>query len=113
MIEHSEQACLTDLFGWATSRASDPETSAIAASSVRGGKANELEEKVLSVLLSHPQGLTGQEVTDILGLDRVTTSPRFAPLRRKGLIVDTGTRRKGPSGRPAIVWKPNTKDTAP
>lgn len=97
----------TDLFGWATSRNSDPDTSDTAAKSVRGAKANELESKVLLVILDNPQGLTGQEVTDILGLDRVTTSPRFAPLRRKGLIVDSGIRRIGPSGRPAIVWKPN------
>lgn len=99
--------CCTDLFGWAASRNSDPETSAIAADSVRGGLANELESKVLAVLKDHSDGLTGQEVTDILGLDRVTTSPRFAPLCRKRLIFDSGQRRKGPSGRPAIVWKPN------
>lgn len=96
----------TDLFGWATSRRSDPETSDTAATSVRGQIANELESKVLNVLKSNPSGLTGQEVTEILGLDRVTTSPRFAPLQRKNLIRDSGKRRLGPSGRPAIVWEP-------
>jgi DNA polymerase len=99
------------MFGWATSRESDPDTSEIAADSIRGAKANALELKVLSVILANPQGLTGQEVTDILGLDRVTTSPRFAPLCRKGLIVDSGIRRTGPSGRPAIVWRSNRESS--
>jgi len=107
--ETEAEVASRDLFGWAVSRNSDPDTSATAAESVRGTRANELESKVLNVLTEHPEGLTGQEVTDILGMDRVTTSPRFAPLKRKGLIYDSGERRKGPSNRPAIVWKPNVK----
>jgi hypothetical protein len=100
-------------FGRATSRHSDPDTSAQAADSVRGRMANELELKVLEVLAAHPEGLTGQEVTDLLGLARVTTSPRFAPLCRKGLIHDSGHRRKGPTGRAAIVWKATVQDGQP
>ena len=100
-----EPATIQERFGWAASRNSDPDTSAAAASSIRGEKANALESKVLDMVKAHPDGLTGQEVTDLLGLDRVTTSPRFAPLKRKGLIYDSGERRSGPSNRPAIVWK--------
>jgi hypothetical protein len=98
-----------ELSGEAHSRNTDPGTSQLAADSMQGSRASELEGKVLAVIQNtreHPAGLTGEEVTVILGLDRVTTSPRFAPLCRKGLIHDSGIRRIGSSNRPAIVWLP-------
>ena len=49
--------------------------------------------------------MTSEEVAEALDMTRVTVSPRFAPLKRKGLVYDSGERRKGLSGRPAIVWK--------
>ena len=38
-------------------------------------------------------------------INLVSVSPRFRPLAEKGLIVDTGHRRKNRSGRSAILWR--------
>lgn len=45
-------------------------------------------------------GGTSLECAAATGLDRVTVSPRFAPLDRAGIIVRTKERRDG-----SIVWK--------
>lgn len=83
-------------------RSSDPGTSHAAAQSVN---ATELEHQVRVVLQSRgPYGGTCYEVMGVLGLSHQTVSPRFALLRRKGLIVKTDRRRPGSSGRGQIVW---------
>jgi len=51
------------------------------------------------------QGITPEEACEATGLDRVTLQPRFSELKRKGVIVDSGTRRRNPSsGKSAVVW---------
>lgn len=79
-------------------RKTDPETSAAAAHSLR---ATELEQEVLDFILSKEnQGCTLDDVVAAHPhLSIVTISPRFAPLIRKGLVIDTGERRIGKSGR--------------
>lgn len=44
------------------------------------------------------------EVVERTGLPNESLTPRFKPLRDKGLIYDTGERRENRSGRKAIVW---------
>lgn len=91
----------------AFARFSDPTTSAEAAESVSVAKA---EMVVLNQLLKRPvRGATSDEMADITGIARVTVSPRFRPLERKGLIEDSGERRKGTSGRTSIVWRPTNR----
>ena len=80
-------------------RATDPETSHQAAHAVDSAG---WEEKVYCALLS--MGLGGGTIKEVthryFGMQHIlTTSPRFAPLRRKGLIFDTGQRRER-----RIVW---------
>ena len=101
MAKSDEPKTTDRRFGVALSRNTDPDTSAAAAASVRGSKANALESKVLDTLQAHSDGLTSSEVANLLDLHAWSISPRFAPLRRKGLIFDSGER----SGR-SIVWKP-------
>lgn len=91
----------------AYARFSDPSTSSEAADSVSVAKA---EMVVLTQLLKRPvRGATSDEMADITGIARVTVSPRFRPLERKGLIEDSGERRKGNSGRTSIVWRPTSR----
>lgn len=74
-----------------TARANDPATS-------KGKrKVNKYEQAVLACLASGPK--TGKEITAICGFPLNCITPRFAPLRRKGLIKDSGTKRDK-----QIVW---------
>lgn len=56
-------------------------------------------------------GLTADELSETLGKDRWSIQPRTSELRCKGLIRDSGKRRKNSSGKQAIVWiAANRKD---
>ena len=81
-----------------TSRANDPATS-------KGKpKVNKYEQAVLDILKCEPHGplnlgLTGKEIAIYTDHPLNCITPRFAPLRRKGLIKDTGIKRDK-----QIVW---------
>lgn len=49
-------------------------------------------------------GLTADELAERLGMDRWSIQPRTTELTRKGLIRDSGQRRRNSSGKVAIVW---------
>jgi DNA-binding MarR family transcriptional regulator len=49
-------------------------------------------------------GLTADELAEVLNLDRYSIQPRTSELSRKGLIADSGLRRRNASRRRAIVW---------
>lgn len=49
-------------------------------------------------------GLTADECATDLQLQRWTVQPGVAELRRKGLIIDSGKRRRNVTGKQAIVW---------
>ncbi len=86
-----------DLFtGEAYHRRTDPDTSIIAAQTV---DASALEMAVYRALQEYGD-MTSTETAARLGKDKWSISPRFAPLQRRGLTEDTGTRR----GR-SIVWR--------
>lgn len=85
----------------AHARHSDPETSHEAARSV---DANALERIVLGAI-KRLGGATIKEVALHTGQAEVSISPRFAPLRKKGLIRATGKRRNPGSRVSAIVWE--------
>lgn len=79
----------------------DPGTSVQAALSV---DATELEGIAAGLLDLVPEGLIGDEIYEMSGISVQTMSPRWAPLRRKGIIMNSGRKRKGKSGRSQIVW---------
>ena len=92
-----------DLLAYA--RRQDPRTSHDAAASV---DVERLQGMILSAL--GPQiwlhtGLTTGEIADYIRVPRDSVSPRMKPLVDKGLVIDSGIRRAGPSGRACIVWK--------
>lgn len=78
-------------------RRTDITTSREAAQSVNATK---LEQEVYDCVKSFGVGgCTAEQVTIATGIPHETTSPRFRPLLDKGLIVDTGERRKASTGR--------------
>jgi len=89
------------LFEYARARKTDPETSHEAAASV---KVPPLERKILSAITALGDA-TSLEVSDYLGIPRVTISPRFKPMGRKGLIRRTGETRFSDTGRRSEVWE--------
>lgn len=50
------------------------------------------------------EGMTAEELAARLELDRYTVQPRTSELKVKGLICDSGARRKNGSGKRAVVW---------
>lgn len=84
-------------------RNTDPDTSHQAANSVDTSK---LEALVYEVISMYPDGCVADDVEKRLAYLRShSITPRFAPLIRKGLIFDTGERRKASSGRSQRVLK--------
>lgn len=87
----------------AFARTHDPLTSHLAAASAHVSR---LEEVVLDEIRLAKNGLTIDELVAITGLDKVSLSPRFRPLCKKGLIIETNETRRGASGRRQTVWRP-------
>lgn len=75
------------------SRTDDPATSKGAR------KVNKYEEAVIHSVRGRGLGMTGKEIAQETGHPLNCITPRFAPLRRKGLIKDSGIKRDK-----QIVW---------
>jgi DNA-binding MarR family transcriptional regulator len=85
-------------------RRTDPNTSQDAAVLILD-KIPELEAKVLAMLRQTPAGMTIKETAAAMEMDPWSVSPRFAPLQRKGLIVEAGTRTNPETRRQNIIWR--------
>jgi DNA-binding MarR family transcriptional regulator len=86
----------------ALARRTDPDTSHEAAASV---KVQKVEARVLRAMAEMDGVGTWDLISDRSGLRPGTVSPRFAPLRGKGLIVESGSLRPGSSGRSQTLWR--------
>lgn len=82
-------------------RRRDPDTAKKAAAKV---PVADLEARVLKALRLL-KGATTHELAWLLKVDLVSVSPRMRPLAEKGLVQDSGERRRGESGRASIVWR--------
>jgi len=94
---------LNKIMDQALARISDPYTSKEAALTV---DTNKMEQMVLNVIKTFPDGCICQDIE--LALPHVRTSsisPRIRPLLKKKLIVLTGEKRPGFSGRNQQVFK--------
>jgi len=84
-------------------RTTDPDTSHAAANTV---DTSQLESMVYQVISKYPEGCIADDVEkELAHLRSHSITPRFAPLIRKGFIVDTGERRRASSGRSQRVVK--------
>jgi len=78
-------------------RTHDPDTSHEAAASIDTAM---MERMVLDVVAQFPNGCIADDVERALPHIRShSITPRFAPLLKKGFIIDTGERRIASSGR--------------
>ena len=89
-------------------RNTDPDTSHEAAESI---DTTALERIVYDTIKQFPNGCIGDDVVRMLPQFGIQTiSPRYAPLLRKGWIIDTGERRPARSGRSQRVMKAAVKE---
>ncbi len=96
--------------GHALARSSDPETSKLAADSVKGEEAGRVERIVLDALLRLGGDATAYQIELEVqrvhpGLDSNSITPRLKPLERKGLVIRTDRRGPGRGTRKQIVWE--------
>lgn len=80
------------------------ETSVAAAEAIAPCLGNLQRLTLAAIRTAGSNGRTAHETCDTLVIDRAAIQPRLSELRRKGLIVDSGRRRKNASGKSAIVW---------
>lgn len=60
--------------------------------------------RLLDLLAAHPDGLTDEQMQDLLGMNPNTQRPRRGELVTMKLVVKAGRRRETKSGTPAEVW---------
>lgn len=84
-------------------RRDDPDTSKEAARL----EVSKLEGMVFDLLRFKP--LTTEELAFSLNKPLQSITPRMAPLRRKGMVFDSGLRKTGSSGCGRIVWAAATE----
>ena len=77
-------------------------TSAAAADSLAPATLNAMQRRVYELLFRRPS--TDEEIADELEMNPSTVRPRRGELARRGLIVESGTRRTS-SGRMAVIWR--------
>lgn len=85
-------------------RNSDPDTSHIAAETVKP-HIRELQAIVLGCLKAHPEGLTDEEVQRKTGMYPATQRGRRSELRNMGIVEWAGTKRDTSRGVPSRVWR--------
>lgn len=93
-----EQLTFDDAKGLA--RNTDPVTSWAAAETVN---ASRLMLLVMQALRNGP--MTTEEIAAVTQESLQSITPRMRPLVNKGVVIDSGTRRPGASGRSRIVWR--------
>lgn len=98
------QRSLFDLPDPGAARHSDPETSKVAARAIN---ASALEGRVVTFLKTHGPAIL-DEICAGLPEEKVSVSPRLAPLERAGYITRTGVSRVGRK-RPQDEWRATEK----
>lgn len=63
-----------------------------------------LEQRVL-VYVAGVDNATNDEIEVALSMNGSTVRPRIVELRERGLVEDSGVRRKTRTGRKAVAWR--------
>jgi len=66
---------------------------------------NKRRQIALGLFCSNPDGLTSDEVADLMSENILAIRPRVSELRAQGKIESTGQRRKSVNGNGATVWR--------
>ena len=70
-----------------------------------------IHRRIIAYLSDYPfYGTTCDEAEIELDMSHQTCSAAFTKLKNRGVINDTGKRRRTRSGRPAIVWALSQRD---
>ena len=64
-----------------------------------------LRRQALNCLKANPQGLTPDEVAELLGRGIGSIRPRFTELKDLGHLIRTGIKRRNDTGGLATVWR--------
>ena len=80
------------------------DTSIAAATAIAPVSARIQRMVLLAIAEVGSRGLTAEELATRLSMERTTVQPRTTELRRRGLIDDSGQRRRNRNGKSAIVW---------
>jgi len=91
------------LFSLPRARSTDPWTSHAAA--MEAHQLSHIQQRIVLHLLKTHGPMTCDEIAAHAGIDRVRISRRVPELVERGLARDSGSSRKAPSGRYAIVWE--------
>ena len=81
-----------------------PNTSKLAGESVADAAKNRSHLALGFIRSQAASGATADEVADAHEWERYSSRPRLAELHKRGVIVDSGRRRQGVSGRNQVVW---------
>jgi hypothetical protein len=81
-----------------------PETSREAAENVAEAASSRRSAALGYITSRVMYGATADEVAASQGWERYSSRPRLAELNKAGMIVDSGERREGVSGRRQAVW---------
>ena len=68
-------------------------------------KKSRLMQRAINCLKANPDGLTADEIANLIGHDWWSVRPRMTDLRKKGHLINTGNKRRNVSGTPATVWR--------
>ena len=101
---YSERVDFGPLFSTPAPSVRGSVTSAAAADSMDRSTLNRLQRLIYDYVRDQPGGATDEEIARACGLNPSTARPRRIELVRRGLVVESGT-RKTASGRMASVWR--------
>jgi len=81
------------------------QTSIDAATDMRGCAPTKRKQVLHSIANAGARGVTDDEVQVMLNMNPSTQRPRRIELVERGLVVDSGGKRRTRSGRFAVVWR--------
>lgn len=85
-------------------RATDPDTSLFAAATATDGMTHTQIAVLNALAAAGDRGMIDHDHEPVNGLKQDTAGKRRGELADRGLVADSGTRRKTPRGSKAIVW---------
>lgn len=95
---------MTDLFSYPSSPGSKVSGPSQQAATEMTSRASVLRDQVERLFLTGAE-LTADECAEALGVTVLAARPRLSELVKRGLLVDTGTRRRNASGKLATCWR--------